>query len=333
MSTPLGCDFDKFLDSKIEEDRNTTIKTSYNPIKKNGNLKEDNSDITLKILSNIGTQMTYKNEEIKNEIETNNFKIIYTSELNIITKNNNNKTIIKEEKGLQTYNYYEDDEKDDISDINYKNIDTNSKLSNKKPNKKKIYNITKVFKKKPIMGRKTKRSGKIGKHNKYSIDNVIRKVKAKFIDSAFNYINNNFKNKNLFLLKIVGKQGKEINRNKILLWLKKTIKDVFYEDISKKNYNYIYNVNYNRELIDKIYLENEEQKVIEILNLSLTEFINLYCKKQKINGMKQLNEVLDELRLNGENEEYIKKFENISVCFESTIKNMKSRERMVFNNI
>ena len=59
----------------------------------------------------------------------------------------------------------------------------------------------------------------MGKHNKYCIDNIIRKVKVKLIDSSFNYINKKFKNKKLCLLKIIGVQSKEINRNKNLLTL------------------------------------------------------------------------------------------------------------------
>ncbi len=111
----------------------------------------------------------------------------------------------------------------------------------------------------------------MGKHNKFCIDNIIRKVKAKLIDSSFNYINKKFKNKKLCLLKIIGEQSKEINKNKNLLWLNKTLKDIFYEDISKKANNP--NKNYNRELIDTIYNEKTEKDVIELLNLTVLEYL------------------------------------------------------------
>ena len=84
------------------------------------------------------------------------------------------------------------------------------------------------------------------------------------------------------------------------------MKDVFYEDISKKTYNS--NKDYNRQLIDKIYLENTEKDVIELLNMSVIEFMKIYCSKEKIEGMKQLDEIINELEKSGENEEYINKY-------------------------
>ena len=140
----------------------------------------------------------------------------------------------------------------------------------------------------------------MGKHTKYSLDNIIRKVKSRFINSALNYINTQFKNKNRKLLKIICNQSKEINRNKNILWLKNTMKNVFYEDISNKANNT--NKNYNRELIDIIYKEKDEEKVIELLNLTVGEFMKLYCSKNKINDMKQLDEVIKELKKEGESD-------------------------------
>ena len=165
----------------------------------------------------------------------------------------------------------------------------------------------------------------MGKHTKYSLDNIIRKVKPRFINSALNYINAQFKNKNIKLLKIICKQSKEINRNKNILWLKNTMKNVFYEDISKKAKNS--NINYNRELIDKIYMEKNEEKVIELLNHTVSDFMKLYCSKNKIKGMKQLDEIIDELKRKGEQEEYLNEFEIVSKDFESIIIRLKSRER------
>ena len=166
----------------------------------------------------------------------------------------------------------------------------------------------------------------MGKHTKYSLDNIIRKVKSRFINSALNYINTQFKNKNRKLLKIICNQSKEINRNKNILWLKNTMKNVFYEDISNKANNT--NKNYNRELIDIIYKEKDEEKVIELLNLTVGEFMKLYCSKNKINDMKQLDEVINELKKEGESDiYYLNKFKRVSENFESIIKDLKSRER------
>ena len=320
-------DYETFLDKKIKkvpEEGKTTSQTGiYSTEEEQEKYKYE-----------IGIQTVYKFQEIKSEDGTNykRYKAIEINNKNNINNQNNNeeKNKIKEEIGTQTNNYYEENEIDNDNiflNMNNENIINKTNLNNNINNnlEMKINQIMEQINKKPILGRKTKRSGLSGKHNKYSIDNVIRKVKNRFINSAFNYINKQFKNKNLHLLKIVGKQGMEINRNQNILWLKKTMKDVFYEDITIKTYNS--NKDYNRQLIDKIYLEKDEQKVIGLLNLNILDFMNLYCSKEKKEGMEQLDDIINELKLNGEDEAYLNLFRNVSINFESILKKQKSRER------
>ena len=117
--------------------------------------------------------------------------------------------IIKLDRGVQTINYYE---KEEINNNFVNNVNNRSD----KINVDKNYKVNKDYKekKRKLLGRKTKKSGLIGKHNKFSLDNIIRKVKTRFISSAFNCINKKFKNKKLILLKIIGRQSKEVNKNK-----------------------------------------------------------------------------------------------------------------------
>ena len=63
--------------------------------------------------------------------------------------------------------------------------------------------------------------------------------------------------------------------------------------------------------------------------MSVIDFMRLYCSKEKIEGMKQLDEIINELEKSGENEEYINKFRKVSIEFESTINNLISRERNI----
>ena len=314
-------DYEDCLDKSAEEEEEKNTISFH--IEKDEIYKqnEDNQENYEKIKFEIGTQTNSKYEDNNNENIFIRYKEINNKKLINDKNNNEEKKELKEEIGLQTINYNKEDENED----EIENNNVNSHSFNKKSEMEKKYKINK----KNILGRKTKRSGLIGKHNKFSLDNIIRKVKAKFIDSAFHYINKQFKNKKLILLKIIGTQGKEINKNKNIIWLQKTMKDIFYEDITKKTYNS--NKNYNREIIDKIYLEKDEQKVISLLNLSIIQFMNLYCSQQKIDGMKQLDDVINELKLKGENEEYLNKFKMVSLEFVSIIKNLKSRERKINN--
>ena len=314
--------FGKFLDSKLEENKRTTTQTSYflstNDETSINKQKSDRNNIKEINIYEIEIQTVKKFDKLENKKGE-----IYLRKKVNINDNIEKKNFLKIDKGIQTINYYEEESDNNFININY---NKNNKININKDNKINIDN-KKIIKR--LLGRKTKKSGLIGKHNKYSLDNIIRKVKTRFIDSAFNYINSKFKNKKLILLKIIGRQSKEINRNKNILWLKKKMKDIFYEDISKKTFNS--NKDYNRQLIDKIYLENTEKEVIELLNMNIIEFMKLYCSKEKIEGMKQLDEIINELEMNGENEEYINKFRKVSIEFELTINNLVSRERNTIN--
>ena len=293
-------------------------------------LKNDNGEQNQAIKCDIGIQTVKKFEEIDDISEDS-----YIDYNLLFNKNNQIKNDIdKSDFERQFTNNYEEEKNNEDQDketklqINSSDICNNIVSTNNSffiNQKNKFFNINKQSKTSKL-GRKSKRENSYGKHTKFGDDNIIRRIKVKFIDSSLNYINEQFKNKNLKLLKIVGNQAKEINKNKNLLWLKKTMKEVFYEDISKKTYNS--NKNYNRELIDKIYFENDEKKVIELLNLTVNDFLKfLYCSDVKIKGMNQLDEVVNELKNKGESLEYLKKFKNISKCLEETFINFHSRER------
>ena len=323
-----------FMNNKVAEEKTqrTTIE------EKNSNGKDYNKNASERIVFEKGVQTVEKYGDIyaNNDNNIESFKIIYNNE-NFMNYDNYNKNIVTLDIGFQTNNNYDDigdiiNEKNEkeIKDYTLNNKDENKNISHQSKcvdvlnNKKEIiFNIFKERKKK--FGRKKKKSGLLGKHNKYCIDNIIRKVKAKLIDSSFNYINKKFKNKKLCLLKIIGAQSKEINRNKNLLWLNKTLKDIFYEDISKKANNP--NKNYNRELIDKIYKENNEKEVIELLNITILEYLEFYTSINNITDMKQLNDDINELKSIGESENYTNEYKRVSENFYTIIKNFKSRER------
>ena len=293
-------------------------------------LKNDNGEQNQAIKCDIGIQTVKKFEEIDDISEDS-----YIDYNLLFNKNNKIKNDIdKSDFERQFTNNYEEEKNNEDQDketklqINSSDICNNIVSTNNSffiNQKNKFFNINKQSKTSKL-GRKSKRENSYGKHTKFGDDNIIRRIKVKFIDSSLNYINEQFKNKKLKLLKIVGNQAKETNKKKNLLWLKKTMKEVFYEDISKKTYNS--NKNYNRELIDKIYFENDEKKVIKLLNLTVNDFLKfLYCSDIKIKGMNQLDEVVNELKNKGESGEYLKKFKNISKCLEETFINFHSRER------
>ena len=143
-----------------------------------------------------------------------------------------------------------------------------------------------------LLGRKRKNSELKGKHTKYNLDNRVRKVKVLFKNALLEFLNSKMENIQLIvdingkafiadkLLNIRPKLIKDItiNGNKILI--DTPIKNILSEDISglyKK-----YPLDYNKIVIEKIF-ENENNKIlIDILNMKFKECLKYYRKDQEI---------------------------------------------------
>ena len=182
----------------------------------------------------------------------------------------------KNEKNIEneTINLIEEDT-DDIVNNNSKLSDSDySKekfLNNKRKNetihiaKKKVFNFEKIYEKNKKFfigikkvnnaGRKKKNSGEYGVHNKYSNDNIMRKLKNKVIESARKLISLKIKEESNSafedLHKIGGSFSQELNI-KFNFWFHlQKFKDIFQFKCSSK---YSRNSdNSNKTLINKIY--------------------------------------------------------------------------------
>lgn len=151
-------------------------------------------------------------------------------------------------------------------------------------------------KKNNLLGRKTKKSGDVGIHNKYSQDNMIRKIKVAIKDALLEHINSRINSiiKNVInltvtinnkeykvdkLLNIRQNQIKDINvvQNRILL--NKQLRYIFSDEIAGRYSNYP--KNYNKIIIDKFY-EIGIQKITCILDLTLLECIKYFRKEKNI---------------------------------------------------
>ena len=105
--------------------------------------------------------------------------------------------------------------------------------------KKKIFEIYKMNKR---IGRIKKNSGYIGKHNKLSEDNVIRKIKRRFLENVRIYINKEYKkyylkkkinvDNNNWIKKISPKFYGQIKKIDNIKWFNSKIFEVFSENLS-----------------------------------------------------------------------------------------------------
>jgi hypothetical protein len=195
------------------------------------------------------------------------------------------------------------------------------------PKKQKIFNIYKLNKK---IGRIKKNSGFIGKHNKLSEDNVIRKIKRRFLENVRLYINKEYKNyymkkkininNNNWLKKITPKCSIQIKKKDNLKWFNSKLFEVFSENLSLRYSSHC--LDSNKKNIQKLLSSNEFNNVKDILNTKVEILFSLYIKDVKIEGFKTLKDDIKELEkqmINSKQEnikDYLEKYED-------TAKNMK----------
>lgn len=308
-------------------------------------------------LTELGGELadSFENESSNNKYffyidpqDNNNF---YINEQNQnISKDGSSKSKIKEDFIIKD-NCISDNENSifGLKDINISNQkiqeeDKLNKETNYKTNKIIIFNCSKKPRK---LGRKRKYIYG-GKHNKFSNDNMTRKLKSKLFDAILKILNKSFassifetsknnlnkiNNIKPFFLKIKQEIIKNINVNNNLTLLNSKLKDIFSNEVSKKVTSF--GINYNKSLINIIYKENKHKKVISILERTFLECLEQFRGTKNFNELKGLEEdyknVINDLIEKGEKNEYISKFKNFVNDFEEIYKKKKAKKGIYLN--
>lgn len=186
-----------------------------------------------------------------------------------------------------------------------------------------------------IMGRKRKDSHTKGKHNKYSNDNLYRKVKSNLLNILYEFINSKIKEeykyiseynlKENILRKIEHKQV--VNSNIIFNqnFLSTTLRKIFSVEISHKyKCDYHHNENLINYLLDE-YNEKRE-KFASLFDLTFLDCINHFRGTkyfQELNGMMTYGEFKEKYM---DDNDYIKSMDYIVNNYEFIIMNKKSRK-------
>ena len=180
--------------------------------------------------------------------------------------------------------------------------------------------LKKPFKEKKLIGRKKKSSEGLGEHNKFSDDNLIRKVKNIVLETTSLFINQkislayssdnqnsqNVKNKQLLKLsqKQVEKKNVEYNKS----FLNRTLQSIFSEDISTKYKKY--NVKHNKNLIEELLNEEDEEKRLffqAIFNLSFLDVLKHFRGSiliKELSGINSFNDYLNKTDFGKNSKEY-----------------------------
>ena len=277
-------------------------------------LIEDNNTINLNNIDNIDINNIFNHN---NTID--NFPELLCS---------NNKEIAFDINGNNNYNLF--------STNSYsRNIRQNNKNLNDKNNKI-IFRIEKDNKNK---GRIKKNSNLKGRHNKFSEDNIIRKIKCRFLEKCRMYINNEYRKyklkhrhqikKNDWIQRINPKVSRIIKRDDNLKWLKSKLYEIYSEKVSVKCS--LHKPDHNKKEIQKLLKKNKAKDVISILNKSVKEMFYIFCNNIKIEGFETLDDDLKSLKekLIKDKEYnidiYLEKYKNVVKSFETIFINKNSR--------
>ena len=231
----------------------------------------------------------------------------------------------------------------DISNIAQKFVNENisANLANAKT---KVTSILAKKKKRPIgettengitcekktnCGRKCKESNEKGSHDKFTDDNIMRKIKSNLLNYGHKRLNDSFENKKLFFLKLcseINENLKKENNEKLM----KTLFKELYETSpisSKYRRQKKDNSEHNKQLIEKIYKEQEEIEVINRLNMT---YLDLLDEFKIFNLENFLNEIREEEKgkmPEDKIEIYIEKIRKLCFSYESWFLNKNGRNR------
>ena len=177
----------------------------------------------------------------------------------------------------------------------------------------------KIQKSKIRFGRKKKNSSEIGKHNKYSGDNLIRKCKGIILHYLYVLINNiiaenykydfNYNEKTKKLLKINQSQiiNSDVDFNKD--FLNKTLKDIFSENVTLRCSRY--DIAHNKNLINSLLSEEDKDKqnlFKKIFNLTFLDCLKHFRGTKTIKELNNLVKYDEICKRFEEDEDYLYSF-------------------------
>ena len=177
------------------------------------------------------------------------------------------------------------------------------------------------------------------KHTKYYYDSLKRKCKHLVIDNVMQFINNKIyeeydgkidngiTKKKLMKLNQSQKTNADVEFNKT--FIKKTLKEIFSENLTKKIK--LYEKDHNKKIIDSLLSEKKEE-FEKIFNLSFIECVEHFVGNKTIealNGMKLFSDLKEQI-INKYEEDGESYYENLKIFlkgFEDRINRAKSRKK------
>lgn len=186
---------------------------------------------------------------------------------------------------------------DNKSQIKYK--DYNLQIKAQKSSK--IYNIIKVNKKRGRLNKKSKKKNIYAPHNKLTDDNILRKIKARFLRNLLNFLNFLYSEhiriiNSKLILPIDPSIARNIHGSDNSKWFDKKIKDVFSYKVS--SIFKAHNPDENIIKIGQFYQKekNNHIKLIKVLEMKIREIYDIYIKDEKVEGFEEFDNLDNDIK-------------------------------------
>ena len=124
------------------------------------------------------------------------------------------------------------------------------------------------------------------KHNKYSEDNIITKLKTAIFKYILNHLNQSLEFTKYKFYPLNVKLSTCLKKDFNVKLLERTIYDIYSKEDSNKNY--INGNDSNKKFIKKIYEQKIEKKTINILNMKFIDVLNHIREKDMENFLKKI---------------------------------------------
>ena len=252
-------------------------------------IRQDFNDVEAKYFQGFG-QISYQSADRDDQEGNENFD----SEKNKIS-NESSKDYKKENISfdINLNNNYENKEKEEKKYlIDNKEKEIIFKLEKIPKSEKTNDNLSKKIRnKKNNCGRKKKSDNNKRKHNKSCGDNIIIKIKGYFFTFIRDITKNNFINKTLYFRKLpykfISKLSKKFNVRLMDMKMKDILSEIPITTKNKKSHKFE-----NKFIVEKLYKEEKEKKVIQILDLTFRELFIIFRRKLNYVGDKAELEII-----------------------------------------
>ena len=162
-------------------------------------------------------------------------------------------------------------------------------------------------------------------HNKFSEDNMMRKIKTNDMEYIFDKLNGSLTDKSFQFFKITKEVSEELKKEYNMDLMDKTLKEIIYNEPIRPKYK---RNNYdNKFLIDKIFGEDKEKKTIEILNKTYYDIIVEIRTQNLDNFLDKIVKKEKKMKKKSNIELYIKLLKDLIFRFKEWFEQKKPRNR------